>query len=507
MHRSLLAIGLGWLLVGTLSAAEPTRDEASAALLKAVTFFHQHVARHGGYVYASSGDLKQREGEGIVAPDTIWVQPPGTPAVGEAFLSAYTATNDPRCLAAARDAGQALVRGQLQSGGWHYSITFNEQERAEHFYRTDVAGKPRTVELPKKKVVDKNGQPLPAGWDTWKNYRIRGNQTTLDDDTTQAATRFLCRLDRTLDFKDATIHEAAQYALKSLLAAQYPNGGWSANYDRFPVMPPSERDYPLLPASLPETWSQTWPKDFTGCYVTNDDLMRDMLETLLLAHEIYRDEQYLQAARRAGDFLILAQLPDPQPAWAQQYDQQMQPCWCRAFEPPAVTGGESQGIIAALMLLYRHTGESKYLKPIPRAIAYLRKSQLPGGKLARFYEVQTNRPIYFTRASGKHEPTYSNDDIAAGYGYVVDARLDGLEKQYETLLKTPRDKLLPPRGKPSAPSAAVVASVINSLDQRGAWNEHRRLPHHKVYPASGVIDSAVFIKNIEVLSRAVGKAE
>ena len=94
--------------------------------------------------------------------------------------------------------------------------------------------------------------------------------------------------------------------------------------------------------------------------------MSDMIDTMLLAHRVYQDDRYLDAARQAGDFLILAQMPDPQPAWAQQYDAQMHPVWGRKFEPPAISGGESQEILFALMRLYAATGEKISSNPSPR---------------------------------------------------------------------------------------------------------------------------------------------
>ena len=53
------------------------------------------------------------------------------------------------------------------------------------------------------------------------------------------------------------------------------------------------------------------------------------LSTLFEAADIYGESRFTDAAKRGGDFLILAQLPDPQPAWAQQYNAQMQPAWAR----------------------------------------------------------------------------------------------------------------------------------------------------------------------------------
>ena len=120
-------------------------------------------------------------------------------------------------------------------------------------------------------------------------------------------------------------------------------------------------------------------------------------------------------------------MPDPQPAWAQQYDRQMHPVWDRKFEPPAITGLESQDALETLLLLHRKTGDRKYLAPIPRALDYLKKSRLPDGRIARFYELKTNRPLYFTR---DYQLTYDGDRVPTHYGFVFDSRLDTIEADY-----------------------------------------------------------------------------
>jgi len=78
------------------------RKEAERALRSAVEFFHWRISSHGGYVWRSSSDLTDRRGEAVVGPTTAWVQPPGTPSVGEAMLDAALATGDPRLLDASR---------------------------------------------------------------------------------------------------------------------------------------------------------------------------------------------------------------------------------------------------------------------------------------------------------------------------------------------------------------------------------------------------------------------
>src|SRR5262245_15736742 len=117
----LLAV-IALLAAAVPAAAGPLREEADRALRRAVEFYRDRVAAHGGYVYRYSADLKLREGEGKTGPDTVWVEPPGTPAVGMAYLEAYERTGQEYLLDATRAAADCLVRGQLRSGGWAAAI-------------------------------------------------------------------------------------------------------------------------------------------------------------------------------------------------------------------------------------------------------------------------------------------------------------------------------------------------------------------------------------------------
>jgi PelA/Pel-15E family pectate lyase len=466
----LVAIVVVALPVHTARAGESElRAEALKTLRKATDFFCTRVATEGGYLWRYSDDLARREGEGKATATMVWVQPPGTPSVGMAYLAAYEATGDAYYLEAARDTARALVKGQLRSGGWDYRIEFDPQKRSGYAYRVD---KP--------------------------NEKGR-NVTTLDDDTTQAALRLLMRVDKALGRKDKQIHEAAEYALTCLLKAQYPNGAWPQRYDQFP----DPKKHPVKKASFPESWSRTFPGvDYRGFYTLNDNTLADVVDTLLEAAQIYDDAKYRAAVDKAGGFLLLAQLPEPQPAWAQQYDFDMHPAWARKFEPASVTGGESFGAMRTLLRIYRETGDKKYLEPIPRALEYFKRSQLADGRLARFYELKTNKPLFFTK---DYKLTYSDADVPTHYAFKVANRTAVIAKEYERLRKLdPAELKRPtPPGKPRVTDdlKARVKQVIATLDKEGRWVENGRLRNHGADdPTRRIIECRAFIQNLGVLT-------
>jgi PelA/Pel-15E family pectate lyase len=445
------------------------RREAADALRKATEFFTDQVSCEGGYLWRYSDDLSKREGEGKASETTVWVQPPGTPSVGMAFLQAYRDTGEPHLLKAARQAAYCLVRGQLESGGWDYRIEFDPQRRKRYAYRVDGPGEGRR------------------------------NTSTLDDNTTQAALRLLMQLDKTLDFKDEKIHEAAVYALQKLAAVQYPIGAWPQRF----TAPPDPDEFPVKKASYPESWSWEYPgSGYSAFYTFNDNAIADVIDVMFMAAEVYGEERYRASAERGGQFILLAQMPEPQPAWAQQYDAEMHPAWARKFEPPSITGGESQGVMRTLMQLYRQTGDQKYLEPIPRAIAYFRRSELPGGGLARFYELKTNKPLYFTK---QYELTYSDADLPTHYAFKVGNGVDRIERQYQRLVKLEPDRLRPEPSttarKASKSQIARARAVIAALDDRGRWVEEGGLRYQGDDDTTRrAIDCRTFISNLGALS-------
>jgi hypothetical protein len=150
---------------GSVLAAEPTTEEGQAAMRRAAALFHQEVASGGAYVWRYSADLKHRQGEAVATRTMLWVQPPGTPAVGDAFLDAYEATGDRYYLLAAQDAADPLIKGQLVSGGWYYHVELDPAKRGQFLYRVDFG-----VLQPPERA---DAEDYVGGWDVWKQRKKR----------------------------------------------------------------------------------------------------------------------------------------------------------------------------------------------------------------------------------------------------------------------------------------------------------------------------------------------
>lgn len=444
--------------------------EVLTAMRDATSFYREQVASHGGYVYFYADDLSQRWGEGPATPDQIWVQPPGTPTVGMAYLEAYQATGEPVYLEAATAAAEALVYGQLDSGGWTNLVDFNPRSPRVAKYRN--------------------------GKGSGKNY------SSFDDGQSQSALSLLINVDAALDFKHQAIHEAAQIGLAAVLGAQFPNGGfpqvWTGPVAAQPVVQANYPDY---------DWrTEGRIKNYWDMYTLNDNVTGYIAQTLIDAHRIYGGNRYRAALGKLGDFLVLAQMPEPQPGWAQQYNYAMQPIWARKFEPPGVSGDESQEVLETLMRIAGATGDKKYLEPIPRALAWLERSQLSDKQIARYYELKTNRPLYMTRRGDTYTLTYNDDGLPAHYGWKTEPRIARIKQQHQALLASATLATLAP-APATRPSQPQVRRILATLDEQGRWvstyRGERLVGQAKMPLGARYLSSELFSRNLTVLSAFV----
>jgi hypothetical protein len=444
MKGVFLAAALGLAVASPSPGAVVSPEAARAALLKATEYL-QSLAPEGGDLWSYSAARKARRGETQATATQIWVQPPGTPAVGEALLRAWAVTGDRRHWEAAQAAALALVRGQLDSGGWAYLVEFDPQARRQWAYRVEsAAARPRSG--------------------------VR-NTTTFDDDNTQSALRFLVAcLAAAPEHRSGpaleAIRAAADYGLSKMIEAQYPNGAWPQRYEG---TPPDPARHPVQAARFPKHWSRTWPKpSYGGFYTFNDHTQRDCILTLLAAWRHLKDRRFLESARRGGDFILRAQLPEPQPAWAQQYNFAMEPDWARAFEPPAVSAAESAGVLRTLADLYLATGDAALLKPIPAAVAWYRRSQIGPNRWARLYELESNTPIYGDR-DGRIHSRLSEISAERRSGYAWEGGF-GIPETLQYVEGVLRDAATKPASKAgeTEPAASPAPSNRENAEGKGA---------------------------------------
>ena len=474
------------------SPEELLLKDAEKAMKKAADFFRTEVATHGGYLFQYSSDFTMRQGEISATATQIWAQPSGTPAVGMTFLKAYEATGDTFYLNGAINAARALTWGQLASGGWHYRIDFDPVESKKWHYRRDV----------------EIGDTITG---------TRDNRSSLDDENTQSPLQLIMRVDKILDFKDEEIHNSAMYCLNALMEVQYPNGAWPQGF----TGPPDPELFPVKKAHYPETWSREFPgEDYDSYYTFNDNAMGDVVTTMIEAYKIYGDERYLNSAKKCGDFIILAQMPEPQPAWAQQYNSDMVPAWARKFEPPAITGFESFSALRSLLELYINTGEERFLEPVPIALNYFKNSLLPDGRLARFYELQTNRPLYFnadvrsTDTSAQTTPplkpytlNYEDKNLPSHYSFKVSADpMKKVDSLYNKILEKGREAVLEEKEPLQQVNPEQIRSIIDNLDEKGRWLDTGRMRSNdptKRNVETQIIACRTFNRNMSLLANYI----
>ena len=409
----------GALLLAPAGAhgAEDLAAQARSGMRKAAAFF-ESISVHGGYTGIYSLDFKKRYGEAlheVAKPTEIWVQPPGTPSVGEAFLRAGRATGERRYYRAARRAALALAWGQRAAGGWDH--------------RCDVAHlKPRPA-----KVVRRKGR------------------CTFDDEISQGALSFLMSFDQVVD--EPWLTEAVELAWKHHCQAQFPNGAWP-------------QWYPLLGG-------------YHDYFTFNDGAINDCIAVMLKAWRLYSRTEFLESAKRGADFIILSQLPAPQSGWAQQYSHDLKPAKARSFEPAAVCSAVAARNIRTLVDLYLATEDARYLRPIPGAIAWLDRSKLRANRWARLYEVGTNRPIYGDRDGKVHYTLAEiSRERRRGYSWQGSFGVAGAIAYYGKVRRLGAKACLArQRVQPSAAwrerrirsLAPRVRKILAALDEKGRW--------------------------------------
>ncbi len=338
------------------------------------------------------------------------------------------------------------------------------------------------------------GQNKYGGWDHTIDFNhLESDHVSFDDNQTQAAVSFLIAIDQVTN--DSIISKATQRAIEMMITTQLPNGGWPHYY-------PAQGNY--------------------HDYATfNDGGINDCIRVMIEAFKAYKDNPEIEKSlRRVARFLNISQLPPPQPGWAQQYNEYLQPAWARTFEPPAICPAVSVKNIFSIIDLYLVLHDARILEPIPDAIRYLREIKMENGKWARFVELGTNKPLYYDRQRIRVDKL---DDLhperRKGYAYEIDIENaleyasqryhKAMDIGYEGLWKEEHPTLTKAQIKERIDKLTPeVNEIINSQDKSGAWitkddKFKKTMPAEErwnnQYEVMDRISSRVFNRNISIL--------
>lgn len=278
---------------------------------------------------------------------------------------------------------------------------------------------------------------LPATTEAIDALQRGGKADTIDNGATTLPLRFMALV--AAAGGDERYAAAVRRGLDYLLAAQYANGG-------FPQFFPLRSGY----------YDHITYND--GAMINALQVLRDVALARAPFQEIDagRRARAQDAVSRGLDCILRTQIrQDGRPAvWCAQYDEvTLVPAWARKYEPPSLSGAESVGVVRFLLALENPSPE--VVEAIEGAVAWFRSVAIAGKRLdrvkhddgrtervlvddpaapplwARFYQLETNRPLYMDRDS---QPVYDFHQIdyerRSGYDYHTDAPATLLNRDY-----------------------------------------------------------------------------
>jgi len=318
----------------------------------------------------------------------------------------------------ARRIADIIVSFQTPAGGWSKNLDLTQHPRApgERFAQGNLSrfADPADLDLPHD-----------SGW----NY-----VGTFDNGATTTQLRFLAKVVAANKPQAADAYRKSfLHGVDYLFASQYPNGGWP----------------------------QVWP--LQGGYhdaVTFNDGATTTILDLLTDISDGRDEfafvpasmrEQAKASLARGIQCVLAtQVAEgsERSVWCQQYDAlTLKPTSARNYEMPALSSGESAGIM--LFLMRRSAPASNIVAAVRAAAAWFKRTEIrnkafrrtgddgrhlveaPGsGPLwSRYYELGSNRPIFGDRDRSIHDTVAEiSRERRDGYAWFTDAPESALKR-------------------------------------------------------------------------------
>ena len=297
-------------------------------------------------------------------------------------------------------------------------------------YQRNSGGWPKNIDM---------SSPLNDDERAKLNAQKKEIDSTIDNNATFSQLVFLVRVLTTRHTESYL--DSFNKGLDYLLKAQYANGGWPQYYP-----------------------------ELTGYYkhiTYNDDAMIGVMKLLRDVAAKRTEYAFVDEARRAKAAVAVQKgiecilktqviVNGRRTVWCAQHDEvTLAPAPARTYELVSLSGGESVGIVRFLMSIDDPSPE--IVVSIKSAVEWFEKSKLTGIKWvakpdpsklhsfdrvvvkdpnagplwARFYDIQTNRPIFVGRDSiVKYDVAEIEDERRNGYAWYVDSAADLLSKEY-----------------------------------------------------------------------------
>ena len=448
---------------------KPAPDQQIRETMKKATHYMMDVASYnGGFVWSYLPDLSRQWGEMEAKRTMVWIQPPGTPAVGHLMLDAYHATGDEYYYECAQKIAAALIWGQLPCGGWNYMFDFAGENSTREWYAT--VGK--------------------SAWRLEEFQHYYGN-ATFDDSGTMEAAKFLLRI--YVEKYDPAYRQPLEKCINLVLTSQYPIGGWP---QRYPLM----FDHPFM--GLP---------DYSSFITLNDDVIPENIDFLIQCYQVLGMQNLKEPIIRAMNCVKVLQQGAPYAGWGDQYTvNDLKPAHARSYEPRAINTATTGQMVRKLIEYYRLTGDTKYLSGIPAAIDFLESMKLPQSEVERwgrpsrdpdailvprFIDPDDGKPLYVHRKGSNvvNGTYYTDQNIENTIGHYSSAayiNIKALRKAYEDILAMPREEATAGsplliteavaldkyyhkprafRGYPGEQEPQGVEALVSSLTSEGYW--------------------------------------
>lgn len=428
----MLFISLG--IFGKSNKINKEKDEISSAMKRATKFMMDSVGYHGAFLWEYSFENKRYWGELEARRTMGWTQGKGgTPSMGNILLDAYHATGDEYYYESACKVADALIRAQLECGGWNYCFDLTGEASLVDWYESVSQYK----------------------WPAQEFLHYYGN-ATFDDMASIRCCEYLLRI--YLEKNNPAFKTALERAIDFVLKSQYPIGGWPQRY-------PLSFEHPYM--GFP---------DYSSFITLNDGAMSGIIDFLVNCYTALGERRFIDPIYRAMYCIKLLQHESPNAGWGLQYTiTDLKLATARPFEPAALASNGTCEGIEMLLRFYRLTGDKRFLEGIPAAFEFLDRIKLgdeliglcgkkvnPGDILCpTFIDPQTTEFFFLKRVgeglwTGGYEKADIKLGMQQGYSSVRVISMKRMKMEYESLLKMPVAKL-----KAASPLTSVSRGVVN----------------------------------------------